>query len=101
MILSIMILLISVYLFYIRLKSRNIKIEEETQKVSVFLKKFLMLSPLIGIVIFTILFSTLLKGQIILKSSHAMIVLSLWIHGTAFYVKILEHYKRKGILIAR
>ena len=57
-----------------------------------------MIAPLIAIVIFTILLTTILRGRFLERSSHALIVFMLWMYATSFYVEILKFYKDRKVL---
>ena len=58
-----------------------------------------MFVPILVSIIFIILFCTALKGRLVERSSHAVIVLSLWLYGTMFYVNVLKYFKNKTLLI--
>ena len=70
----------------------------KTQTITNAINNILLLSPIIAIITFFILFSTVLKGRMIERSSHALIVFALWVYGTSFYVNILKFFKSKILL---
>jgi hypothetical protein len=71
----------------------------KTRKITEGIRKLLLFAPAIVIAIFTVLFCTVLKGRLVERSSHALIVLCLWLYGTAFYVIILRFFKSRSMLI--
>ena len=96
--LSIMLVLIlGVYFFVISWKLREYPSEERTIKITKPLSVVINFSPLIGIVIFTILFTFVLKGRVAERGTHAFLVFAIWIYATRFYQYILSYYKKKGI----
>jgi|GEM_PF-2520836 len=99
MVLAVLIFIIGIYLFYLKLKNKEIYIEERTKEVTALLSKFLMVAPIIGVVVFSILLTTVLQGRFAERSSHALIVFALWVYATSFYVEILKYYKNKSILM--
>lgn len=58
----------------------------------------MFVSPVFAFVVFAILFSTVLKGRLLERSSHALIVFMLWLYATSFYVLILKYFKNKILL---
>ena len=74
--------------------------EARTKKVTKPLQLIISLSPLIGIVIFTILFSFVLKGQLMERITHALFVFAIWMYATQFYNYLLAHYKNKWVVIS-
>lgn len=76
---------------------RHIK-EEKTTKITSGLSKIMFVSPVFAFVVFAILFSTVLKGRLLERSSHALIVFMLWLYATSFYVLILKYFKNKILL---
>lgn len=51
--------------------------------------------PVIAVVIFVILFSTVLIGRFNERCSHALIILMLWLYATSFYADIVLFWKNK------
>ena len=71
----------------------------KTRKVTDGIRKLLLAAPVIVALIFAALFCTVLKGRLIERTSHALIVLCLWLYGSAFYVNVLKFFKNKSILL--
>ena len=95
----ILILILPVYFFVISWRLRKYCPEERTAKITKPLSIIINLSPLIGIVIFTILFSFVLKGRFAERGSHAFLVFVIWMYATRFYQYILANYKKREILV--
>lgn len=96
--LSIMLIIIlALYFFVISRSLRGYYPEERTIKITKPLSITINLSPLIGIVIFTILFTFVLKGRFAKRVTHAFLVFAIWIYATRFYQYVLTYYKKKGI----
>lgn len=94
----ILILVLAVYFFVISWRLREYHPEERTVKITKPLSVIINLSPLIGIVIFAILFTFVLKERLAERGTHAFLVFAIWIYATRFYQYILSYYKKKGIL---
>ncbi|BCK00513.1 hypothetical protein [Anaerocolumna chitinilytica] len=99
MMLAILIFIIGICFLYIKHKAKTMDIDDRTKKVTVLLSRLLMIAPLIGVVIFTILLTTLLHGRFLERSTHALILFVLWMFVTSFYVEILKHKKNKFIML--
>ena len=98
--LSIILIFVSaIYFFAISWRLREYCPEERTAKIIKPLSMIINLSPLIGIVIFTILFTFVLKGRFAERGTHALLVFAIWMYATRFYQYILAYYKKKEILI--
>jgi len=80
------------------IKGKQIEPAHKTKKVANAIHHILLASPVIAAVVFVVLFSTILKGRLIERSSHALIVFVLWVYGTAFYVNILKFFKNRILL---
>ena len=80
------------------MKGSQIEPAYKTKKIASVIYNVLLISPIIATITFFILFSTVLKGRLIERSSHALIVFVLWVYGTAFYVNILKFFKNKILL---
>ena len=91
-------ILISVVFLFVSIKSNRTEPSRKTIKITNGICKLLLLSPLIATVVFTILFCTVLKGRLVERSSHALVVFCLWLYGTSFYVSILRYFKNKLLL---
>ncbi|KOP69783.1 hypothetical protein AMS59_23040 [Lysinibacillus sp. FJAT-14745] len=59
----------------------------------------IVLAPFVSVVVFSILFLTVLKGQLADRISHALIVFSLWIFFTYFIKTLFGYWKNKNILL--
>ncbi|MGE7999675.1 hypothetical protein ACQKOF_13515 [Lysinibacillus sp. NPDC093190] len=59
----------------------------------------IVIAPFISLVVFSILFLTVLKGQLADRISHALIVFSLWIFFTYFIKTLFGYWKNKNILL--
>ena len=79
---------------------RNCPIAERTKKATKPLSIMIDLSPLIGIIVFSILFTCVLNGRLPERISHAITVFGLWMCATKFYCYILAHFKKKWVLIS-
>lgn len=91
-------LLLAVYFCGISLRANKYSPEERTVKITKPLSVIINLSPLIGIVIFAVLFAFVLKGRLAKRATHAFLVFAIWIYATKFYQYILTYYKKKEIL---
>ena len=98
MLYAIVSILISVVFLFVSIKGSRTEPSQKTIKITNGISKLLLLSPLIAIVVFTILFWTVLKGRLVERSSHALVVFCLWLYGTSFYVSILRYFKNKLLL---
>lgn len=99
--LSIMLICILViYFSIISWKLKEYSSEKRTDKITKPLSIIIKISPIVGIVIFTILFVFILKGRFLERATHAIIVFALWMYATKFYQYILSYYKKKEILIS-
>ena len=92
-------LLLAVYFCGISLRANKYSPEERTVKITKPLSVIINLSPLIGIVIFAVLFAFVLKGRLAKRATHAFLVFAIWIYATKFYQYILTYYKKKEILM--
>lgn len=92
-----LICILAAYFFIISWKLRGYSPEYRTVKVTKPLSIIINLSPLIGIVIFTILFTFVLKGRFAERMTHAFLVFSIWMYATRFYQYMLSYYKKKEI----
>ena len=99
MISLIILILLSITYISLYLISKKSEPSKKSERITKGIKKILLIAPIIAIIIFTILFLTVLKGRIIERSSHALIVFTLWLYATSFYVSILKYFKNKKILL--
>ncbi|MCH5348456.1 MAG: hypothetical protein J1E40_03970 [Oscillospiraceae bacterium] len=95
----ILIFVLAIYWGIISWRSRKYCPEERTAKIIKPISMIINLSPLIGIVIFTILFTFVLKGRFAERGTHALLVFAIWMYATRFYQYILAYYKKKEIFI--
>ena len=98
MLYAIVSILISVVFLFVSIKGGKTEPSQKTKKITSGISKLLLFSPLIAAVVFAILFCTVLKGRLVERSSHALIVFCLWLYGTSFYVNILRYFKSKLLL---
>ncbi|MGI6240086.1 MAG: hypothetical protein ACOYI5_10730 [Christensenellales bacterium] len=91
-------LLPGVLFFLLRHRMRQRAAEPATKRAADALTRFLLLAPLLGAVVFGILFLAVLQGRVMERGTHALILLSLWIYVTTFYVEILKHYRNAAYL---
>ncbi len=98
MIFSVISILVSICFCIVVMKGNQIEPAYKTQKITNAINNILLVSPIIATITFFVLFSTVLKGRLIERSSHALIVFVLWVYGTAFYVNILKFFKNKILL---
>ena len=98
MLYAIVSILISVVFLFVSIKGSRTEPSQKTIKITNGISKLLLLSPLIAIVVFAILFCYVLKGRLVERSSHALVVFCLWLYGTSFYVCILRYFKNKLLL---
>ena len=98
MMFSVISILISICFCIVVMKGNQMEPAYKTKKIASAINNVLLISPIIATITFFILFSIVLKGRMIERSSHALIVLVLWVYGTAFYVNILKFFKSKILL---
>lgn len=91
-----LIILLGILFIVLKTKVKGIEQIERYKKVTLKLDVFL---SIIAIVFFSVLFATELQGRILERSSHAFILLFLWIIATSFYTELMKHYNNKQILI--
>ncbi len=88
-----------VYFLVISLKLKEYGSENKTNKITKPLSIIIKISPIVGILIFTVLFTFVLKGRFLERVTHAILVFALWMYATQFYQYILSYYKKKEIFI--
>lgn len=98
MIFSVISILVSICFCIVAMKGNQIEPAYKTKKITNAINNVLLVSPIIAAITFFVLFSTVLKGRLIERSSHALIVFVFWVYGTAFYVNILKFFKNKILL---
>ncbi len=83
--LSIMLIFILVgYFGIISLKLKKYNSEKRTDRVTKTLSLIIKISPIVGIVIFSILFTFILKGRFLERVTHAILVFAIWMYATKF-----------------
>lgn len=98
MIVSVISILVSICFCIVVRKGNQTPPAHKTEKIANAINNVLLISPIIATITFLVLFSTVLKGRLMERSSHALIVFVLWVYGTSFYVNILKYFKNKIIL---
>ena len=98
MMFSVISILVSICFCIVVMKGNQMEPAYKTKKIASAINNVLLISPIIATITFFILFSIVLKGRMIERSSHALIVFVLWVYGTAFYVNILNFFKSKILL---
>ncbi len=98
MIVSVIFILVSICFCIVVRKGSQIPPVYKTEKIANAINNVLLISPIIATFTFLVLFSTVLKGRLMERSSHALIVFVLWVYGTSFYVNILKYFKNKIFL---
>ncbi|MDE7268837.1 MAG: hypothetical protein K2N81_00005, partial [Acetatifactor sp.] len=74
MIYAVLFITLSIGFCIIDAKSKMIIPSRKTVKITNGLSKIMFVSPLLAFVVFAILFNTVLKGRLMERSSHALIV---------------------------
>lgn len=78
---------------------RNYEVEEKSKGISKLLNRIISISPLIGVIIFSLLFSLVLNTRLLERIAHSMLVFGLWMMATKYYVNILSHFKKMKLVI--
>lgn len=71
---------------------------KNTEKISLLLNRFILIAPIFGLIIFSVLLNTLLKGQFVERSSHALILFFLWLLFTRIYILLISLKPQKYTL---
>lgn len=95
-----LIVLLAAGFFIIGFMLKKYPDEERTKKATGPLSLLIDLSPLIGVIVFSILFACVLKGRLLERVTHAVLVFGIWMCATKFYCYILAHFKKKRVLIS-
>lgn len=95
-----LIALLAVGFFIIGFMLRKYPDQERTKKATKPLSLIIDISPLIGIIVFSILFACVLEGRLLERVTHAILVFGIWMCATKFYCYILAHFKTKWVLIS-
>lgn len=97
---AVLIFILSASFFFLKLKTRESPITERSKKVTAHLDRYLLFVPMLAVAVFALLFMTVLQGRLAERSSHALLILGLWVQATSLYVELLKHFKNKAILAA-
>jgi len=98
MVLVFVLIALSIGYGIIEAKGSTLVPSQKTEKITKGMSKVIFVSPLVAAAVFAILFSTVLQGRRMERSSHALIVFMLWMYATSFYVLILKYFKNKAFL---
>lgn len=98
MVLVFVLIALSIGYGIIEAKGSTLVPSQKTEKITKGMLKVIFVSPLVAAAVFAILFSTVLQGRRMERSSHALIVFMLWMYATSFYVLILKYFKNKAFL---
>lgn len=99
MLIIFIILITPIYFIFCKCKDYVALPQRKTEKIATKLRKFLLVAPLFAFVIFAILFITVLQGKLYERSSHALLVLMLWLYATSFYLDIIRFYKEGKLMV--
>lgn len=99
MLIILIILIDIIYFTFCKYKTSVALPQRKTEKVATYLRRFLIVAPLFAFVVFAILFTTVLRGKFYERSSHALLVLMLWLYATSFYLEIIRFYKDSKLII--
>ncbi len=92
--------IVSVGFMVISAKGSRIETAQRMQTATKWVGRMLLMAPAIAFVVFLVLFATVLKGRLLERSSHALMVFGFWLYATAFYNNILKYLKSKPVLLA-
>ncbi|MBM7710889.1 hypothetical protein [Enterococcus xiangfangensis] len=99
-------LIIGVCLYHLYV-SKTIRHDYKNKKMTnlaLLLNKFFLFAPIIALLIFSVLFSTVLKGKMIERSSHALILFFLWLLFTKLYLLLIslkpQKYTTIGLIMS-
>jgi hypothetical protein len=99
MLMTFIILTVTIYFIFCKYTICGALPQRETEKVATKLRYYLLIAPLLALVVFAILFTAILQGKLYERSSHALLVLMLWLYATSFYLEILRFYKNKKLIV--
>lgn len=71
---------------------------KNTEKISFLLNRFILIAPIFGLIIFSVLLNTVLKGQFVERSSHALVLFFLWLLVTRIYIFLMSVKLQKNTL---
>jgi len=76
--------------------TRNARITSSIgTKPSQYAKFFFFIAPICAVIVFTVLFSTVLTESLSERISHALIVLMLWLYSASFYANAIFFGEKK------
>lgn len=88
-----------IYFWIVSLLSDKVEMAEKSKKVFNILDKIIKFSPILGVIVFSILFTFILNTQLPERISHSIFVFSLWMYATKFYLNMISYFKRFKILV--
>ncbi|MCY9549324.1 hypothetical protein [Lysinibacillus xylanilyticus] len=92
-------IIIACLFFYSQRASLSLVADSKLQLPIKRMEMLIVFAPFVSVVVFSILFLTVLKGQLADRISHALIVFSLWIFFTYFIKTLFGYWKNKNILL--
>lgn len=84
---------------YVGVKALSLEIGERSRKVSGILDVILLIAPLIGALVFTLLFIFVFEGRFYQRLSHAILIFALWLCAARFCWYLISFIKHKRILV--
>lgn len=100
MLIIFLVIFLAVFFFVNGFILRNYPNAERTKRATKPLSLMIDLSPVAGIIVFTVLFTCALKGRLPERLSHAVLVFTIWMCATKFYCYLLAHYNLKRAVIS-
>ncbi len=88
-----------IYFWIVNLFSAKVEMAQKSKKVSNILDKIIKFSPILGVIVFSILFTFIFNTRLPERISHSMFVFSLWMYATKFYSNIISYFKKFKILV--
>ncbi|MGE7693902.1 hypothetical protein ACQKNC_07255 [Lysinibacillus sp. NPDC094177] len=92
-------IIIACLFLYLQRASFSLVADSKRQLTIKRMELLIVIAPFVSLVVFTILFLTVLTGQLADRISHALIVFSLWIFFTYFIKTLFGYWKNKNILL--
>lgn len=96
---SYIIFLLVIYFIVVNIISKEVEVAEKSKKVAKVVNRIIAFSPIVGVLVFTILFAFVLKSRLAERISHSILVFGLWMYATKFYVNIISYFKSVKVLI--
>lgn len=93
------IIVLCLYHLYLSKNVSSYHKNKNTEKISLLLNRFILIAPILGLIIFSVLLNTILKGQIVERSSHALILFFLWLLFTRIYIFLISLKPQKYTLL--